>query len=180
VSAPPWRIWIAEDAQRTMLAAAVAAHSRETGGVLLGVLTRGARPWVTQAVELPSSRSTATFYEVPAGARRKAVEKLRRQDPRLGYLGEWHVHPADLAPSTTDVSTMTRLAADPEGGCPRPVLIVVRKTRRGYQLDARQLSGSSLHALRIIATGPLPTPSKASAKKKTIRQRARRLYGSSR
>lgn len=151
-----WRAWIAEAAADTVLQAAAAAHPAETGGVLVGVQTAGRRPWVTEAVELRSSKATGTFYEVPAGARRKAVEKLRRRDTRLGYLGEWHVHPADLPPSPTDASTLVRLAADPESGCERPMLLVARRGSDGYRLDARQLHGSTLRALQIIVSGPLP------------------------
>jgi hypothetical protein len=63
---------------------------------------------VTHAAELRSPKATETFYEVPIGARRKAVTRLRRRDPRLGYLGEWHVHPSDVAPSPVDTETIAR------------------------------------------------------------------------
>ena len=91
---PLWRVWLAEEAASTITRVAAAAHPHETGGVLVGVHTRGSRPWVTHAVELRSPKATSTFYEVPAGARLKAIARLRRRDARLGYLGEWHVHPA--------------------------------------------------------------------------------------
>jgi hypothetical protein len=155
VTAPAWRVWIAEGAAAAITQAGLAAHPRETGGVLGGVHTHGSRPWITHAVELRSRKATGTFYEVPAGARRNAIARLRRQDPRIGYLGEWHVHPADVEPSSVDAETMSRLADDPQAGCGRPVLLVARLTSAGYRLDARQLSYGKLRELQMIATGPL-------------------------
>jgi hypothetical protein len=131
VTAPLWRVWIAEEAAATVTRAAAAAHPRETGGVLVGVHTHGSRPWVTHAVELRSPKATGTFYEVPAGARRKAIARLRRRDPRLGYVGEWHAHPADVPPSPVDMETIAQLASDRDAGCDRPLLLVARRTSAG-------------------------------------------------
>jgi hypothetical protein len=164
VTAPAWRVWIAESAAAAITHAGVAAHPRETGGVLVGVHTHGSRPWITHAIELRSKKATGTFYEVPAGARRRAIARLRRQDPRLGYLGEWHVHPADVEPSSVDAATMSRLADDPHAGCERPVLLVARLTTAGYHLDARQLSHAKLRQLQVIATGPLAAPESSPGK----------------
>jgi Prokaryotic homologs of the JAB domain len=158
MTSPLWRAWIAEDAAAAIARAARSAHPRETGGVLVGVLTHGSRPWVTQAVELRSAKATGTSYEVPAGARRKAIARLRRDDARLGYLGEWHVHPADVEPSAVDTATITRLAEDPDSGCDRPLLLVARRTPSGYTLDGRQLASGKLRELRMIATGLLTAP----------------------
>jgi hypothetical protein len=149
------RIWIAEEVAECVFAAATAAHPTETGGVLIGVETTRRRPWITDAVELPSPKATGSFYEVPSGGRRQAVAKLRRRDPRLGYLGEWHVHPGDVPPSPTDASTLVRLAGDSEAGCEQPVLLVARRMVSGYRLDARQLRHGRLRELQIIASGRL-------------------------
>jgi hypothetical protein len=177
VTAPLWRVWIAEEAAATSTHAAAAAHPRETGGVLVGVHTHGSRPWVTHIVELRSRKATGTFYEVPAGMRRKAILRLRERDQRLGYLGEWHVHPADVEPSPVDTETIARLASDPDAGCDRPLLLVARRTSNGYALDARQLSRGTLRELQIIATGPLAPADDARVEKpKTRRGARRRLY----
>jgi len=177
VTAPLWRVWLAEEAAATITRAAVSAHPHETGGVLVGVHTHGSRPWVTDAVELRSAKATGTFYEVPVGARRKAVTRLRRRDPRLGYLGEWHAHPADVTPSPVDTETIARLASDPEAGCDRPLLLVARRTPTGYVLDARQLSRRTLRELQVIAAGPIEAADAALSEKPKTRQRARRrLY----
>ena len=87
-----WRVWLSDAARLEMASAAAAAHPSETGGVLVGVVLgrgRGAgRPWVTHAVEVRSRTSGPSHYELPAGARKRVVKRLRRNDPRLGYLGE--------------------------------------------------------------------------------------------
>jgi integrative and conjugative element protein (TIGR02256 family) len=174
-----WRAWITEAAQAELLEAAQRAHPRETGGVLIGVLAHGRRPWITNAIELPSSKSTATSFEVPARSRRKAVERLRLRDARLGYLGEWHVHPADVPPSPTDTSTLAHLAADPEAGCDRPMLLIARRTAAGYKLDGRQLSRKTLRQLQMLASGPVPEASTAPLRPtgpRTTRRRRRRIF----
>lgn len=174
MTAPLWRAWLAEEAASTITRAAAAAHPHETGGVLVGVHTHGSRPWVTHAVELRSAKATGTSYQVPAGARRKAVTRLCRRDPRLGYLGEWHVHPDDVAASPVDTETIARLASDPDAGCDRPLLLVARRTPTGYVLDAGQLSRRTFRELKVIASGPIETTDATPSDKPKTRQRARR------
>ncbi len=149
-----WRIWLSESALDGILSAAREHHPNEIGGVLIGVEAER-RPWVTRAVTVSPQRTTPVYYEIPAGARRRAVRSCRRSDSRLGYLGDWHSHPADVAPSSKDRETMAALAADRDSGCPRPVLLLARRRGEGYRLDARQQVGSKLRELRLIIAGPL-------------------------
>lgn len=134
---------------------AARAHPLETGGVLVGVLTDGGRPWVVGALELPSRTATGTSYAVARDARPAAVDQARSHDARLGYVGDWHSHPADVGPSTTDAATMRRLAADPDAGCSHPVLIVVRRCGDHYRLDARQVAVRRLRRLEVVMAGRL-------------------------
>lgn len=149
-----WRIWLSEPAHEQILAAADEHHPDEIGGVLIGVENKR-RPWVTQAVTVPSRQATPVYYEIPAGARQRAVRRLRRDDPRLGYLGDWHSHPAGIGPSDKDRETMADLAADRDSDCSRPVLLLARRRGEGYWLDAHQQVGSKLRELRLIMAGPL-------------------------
>jgi hypothetical protein len=127
--------------------------------VLLGVNVAGGRPWITEAAVVPSELATSTFYELPRDTRPRVVDEARLSDPRVGYLGEWHSHPADVGPSATDAATMRRLAADPDAGCPHPLLIIVRRTSDGaYWLDAREFSRRRLRQLDLIIAGDLPAP----------------------
>lgn len=148
-----WRVWLTETVRDTLIAAAHRGHPRETGGVLIGVLAWG-RPWVTHAMEISSSSRTDTYFELPSGARNRAVVQLRRKDSRLGYLGDWHSHPCDVDPSGADRASMARLALD--GDSQHPLLFIVRRTRDIYEIDPRQWTGASLRRLRVVETGPLP------------------------
>lgn len=159
-----WRAWLTETARLELEAAAGDAHPKETGGILVGVHTAGTRPWIVHAIEIPSKESGGAHYIVPAGRRRKEVERVRKQyDRRLGYLGEWHSHPIDVEPSPTDRDSIRTIAADPSSGCTRPVLLVARRVGDEYHLDARQLDRHSLRVLNLIAAGqllPIKTPAR--------------------
>lgn len=150
------RLWLSETAEAEIRRAAIDAHPHETGGVLLGVYVQRQRPWIVEAVVVPSQQAGHTYYELPPDARPEAVDAARRADKRVGYLGDWHSHPADVAPSETDIATMRRLAADAGAKCQHPVLLIARRTRAGYRLDARQLANRKLRKLRVIAAGGLP------------------------
>lgn len=149
---PARTIKLAESAHAAMVSAAQAALPTETGGVLLGVLADG-DPWVTRAVELLSTDSGPSHFRIAAGRTRAAVREARKSEPRLGYLGEWHSHPADIGPSTTDRSTMRRLAA--RATKVAPILVVVRATTAGWSLDAHQASVGRVTSRALIYTGDL-------------------------
>jgi proteasome lid subunit RPN8/RPN11 len=150
-----WRAWLTEAARDVIVDAAATAHPKETGGVLLGVLSHG-RPWITTAVEVPHAGATGVYYELAGGAAPAIVDAMTLLDRRLGYLGEWHSHPADVGPSDLDARSMRAIAADAAAGCERPVLIIARRRGTEYELDARQLQRSRLRRLRLIDAGPLP------------------------
>lgn len=150
-----WRAWLSEDAAASIVAAAHAGFPVEVGGVLVGVEIRG-RPWITQAVQVEAARSSPVYYELPEGARPEVVERVRRNDARLGYLGDWHTHPADIGPSGTDRATMRKLGGDPASDSRRPVLVIARRVAGAYHIDAWQWTGRTLRDLRVVATGALP------------------------
>jgi proteasome lid subunit RPN8/RPN11 len=150
-----WRAWLTESARDVIIDAATAAHPKETGGVLLGVLAHG-RPWITAAVEVPDAAATGVYYELEGGAAPAIVDAMTLLDRRLGYLGEWHSHPADVGPSELDRESMRVIAADLSAGCAHPVLLIARRRGSGYGLDARQLQRRRLRSLDLIDAGPLP------------------------
>lgn len=145
--------------------AAAHAHPYETGGLLAGVHASG-RPWVTHAIEVLSAKAKRpTYYKFPADTRAKIVKELRKLDPRLGYLGEWHSHPADVGPSPTDINSIAAISDDAD--CPRPLLVIVRRREHSYVMDTRQWTGASLRSLRLIAAGGIdaPPPNRRSSRK---------------
>ncbi len=144
---------ISEGAAADLRRHAREAHPQETGGILLGVRTTG-RPWITQAVEIPTPDRGRSHYRLPAGATTLAVQRARADDSRLGYLGEWHSHPVDVGPSPTDRATMRRLALrSPRTGI---VLIVVRRGATGHRLDVREMTFPFLRCRGAVTTGDLP------------------------
>jgi proteasome lid subunit RPN8/RPN11 len=151
-------MWLSESAAAAVVDAADGHHPDEIGGVLLGVSV-ARRPWATRAVVVPTARPSRTYYELPKGARPATVDAARRDDPRLGYVGDWHTHPFDMGPSGTDLATMRALARD--ASSVRPVLIIARCVGHRYRLDAWQFPGPSPRRLRLVAAGelaPVPEP----------------------
>lgn len=149
------RVWLSEVAAARIVESARRAHPRETGGVLIGVLSRD-QPWVTSAVEIDSDCTDECRYRLPEGARHQAVRELRGEDCRVGYVGDWHSHPGDTGPSATDAHTMIQLARDSAAFCSRPVLIVARRVGTGYELEAWRVRRSKIVRARLIAAGSLP------------------------
>jgi len=151
----PRPVWISEQAITAMNEAARRAHPKETGGILLGVYVND-RPWVTHSVQIESAEPRHNFYRLPSGARPRIVDELRKKDARLGYLGEWHSHPANIGPSLKDKLSMTRIALHSKTNCPNPLLIVAIREDTGYSLDIREWRGWRLKRLRAILAGGLP------------------------
>lgn len=149
------KVLISERAAADLRRCARKARPNETGGILLGVRTAG-RPWIARAVEIPTSDRGRHHYRLPAGATTPAVLDARRSDPRLGYLGEWHSHPADVGPSATDRATMRRLSLrNPRTGL---VLIIVRTGPDSDWLDVRETAFPCLRCRETVTTGDLPPP----------------------
>lgn len=149
----PPQVRMSENVSAVLRRHAREAEPNETGGILLGVRTNG-RPWITHAVEIASQDRGRSHYRLPAGATSPAVDRARQQDPRLGYLGEWHSHPTDVGPSPTDRATMRRLALRCLGT--GLILIVVRRGQQGHWLDLRETAFPFLRKQDAVLTGDLP------------------------
>lgn len=151
------RLLLAEDARRTLLAAAAAAQPHEAGCLLLGVRAQET-VWVTSAVAIPGD-SGPGHYVLHRGATSHTVNRARAADPRVGYLGDWHSHPDGGGPSATDRATMRALAwflrRPPPGG---PVMVLVRPGLTGRDISAYWTRGPLLRLARVGLTGPLPPP----------------------
>lgn len=148
------RLMLAESARTVMMAAAARAHPFETGGILIGVNLDG-NPWVTTAVEIPNIDRGRSHYRIPAGVTHAAVLRARVHDARLGYLGDWHSHPADVGPSRTDLATLAVMSMK-RPRTPNPTQIVVRRTPLAYALDARRVVMCTPRTCSIGLTGDLP------------------------
>jgi proteasome lid subunit RPN8/RPN11 len=148
--------WLSETAARIIVESAKRAHPHETGGVLVGVLVHGV-PWITSVIEVPPGSPRASTYQLPSDARPCAVAQERIKEPRVGYLGDWHSHPADVGASPTDAAALMSLARNRDAHSPHPLLIVARRRGDGYELEAQRVEDDRLAATRLIAAGPLPS-----------------------
>jgi proteasome lid subunit RPN8/RPN11 len=147
-------VLIAESAVASMRHAATAAYPNETGGILLGVLADNA-PWVVLADELVDSVRGRNHFRIAAGATSDAVSRAQQADPRIGYLGDWHSHPANVGPSRTDLQTLQRYATVQRGG-PATTLIVLRREHDQWELDPRRVFRWRTVTCSIHLTGDLP------------------------
>ena len=145
-------VFLSETASTAILEAAAFAHPCETGGLLLGVY-QDSRPWVTHALVIPSAKASPSHYELPAGVTHALVDCARRVDGRLGYLGEWHSHPADLGPSQTDARTMRQL---PPFRRRSPLLLLARGGQTGYAIEVYEWSKRLRSSVNLRRTGNLP------------------------
>lgn len=99
----------------------LAALPRETGGVLLGFRTPDLVV-VTRTLTVPDPRSSPHSYR---RHRRRAQAQMAaagiETTPAIGYVGEWHTHPADCPPSRTDIRALASTARLN----PAPVALIV-------------------------------------------------------
>ena len=129
-------IEVAVTANADLQAAARAALPNETGGILLGWRTASGLH-VAQAAEVPDRAATTHGYQRNFAA---AQEMLRTtfanqpSDSLLGYIGEWHSHPAPVAASNADLRWIRHLARDLGG----PIALIVAS----LTADTWRLSGT--------------------------------------
>jgi hypothetical protein len=147
-------VWISEHAIAIIKEAASSAHPKETGGILVGVYVNG-RPWVTNSVEIETAEPRGDFYRLPSGARPRVVDELRKIDARLGYLGEWHSHPANVGPSFQDKLSMGHIAWLSKADCPCPLLILAKRKHADYELEIAEWRKWRLRPVKVVWAGDL-------------------------
>lgn len=144
---------ISEEAVASLTDAAARSHPDETGGILVGVYV-DRNPWVTQVIEITSPDRGHHYYRIPGGATQPAVNASRGADSRLGYLGDWHSHPADVGPSPADLASLA-LISYRRPRRPNPTTIVARNRGDQYVLDARRIVGVQVRHCTLRITGSL-------------------------
>jgi proteasome lid subunit RPN8/RPN11 len=151
------RVFIVEDVFELLRNRAERARPVETGGVLAGVLRDG-DPWITAAIEVIDEGRTSSRFVIPAGVTPLAIDAARSRDSRVGYVGDWHSHPANVPASSTDKATLRRNAGRRHRLRQLPaILIVVRDTEAGWQLDVVRDFGVGPTPAEYVLTGPLPS-----------------------
>ncbi len=137
---------ITDEAMDIMLTAGLAELPYETGGILAGFRTED-QVVVTRAAIVPDVGSSRHDYQLQ---KQSATEELARlkvgTSAVVGFVGDWHTHPADVPPSSIDVTSLefvARSAGDLVAlvvlpfhqGEPRPVHV-----RVGRQLGSARLN----------------------------------------
>lgn len=149
------RVFVSEHVVSMLQESAEASRPLETGGVLVGVL-QDDEPWITAAVEVIDRTRTLSRFEIPYGITPIAVEAAQERDPRVGLIGMWHSHPANVGASPTDKATLGREARRPKRQKKVPaVMIVVRDAGDGWVLDVLRDKGEGPAPAEIILTGPM-------------------------
>jgi hypothetical protein len=147
-------IYVTEDAVVAVCALADAAAPFEVGGLIVGFATDKS-VWITSFVEIELVQRRIGRFTIPAGATHPIIDSLRADDPRIGYLGDWHSHPADVGPSALDFSTLADLVLGPSGR--HRLLGLVRRTSNAWEVGfwgMRRLCRPVRVAYEL--TGPLP------------------------
>lgn len=146
-------VYLTEHAHRLIVDAAEGCHPLETGGILIGVRARR-NPWAVVAMEVRAGLAGPTSFLIPAGETRSKIDERRAEDPRLGYIGDWHIHPADLGASSKDLRTLQRVAASTDQ---QATTVVARRRPNGtYAFEAHVWRWRRAREAKVILTGALP------------------------
>lgn len=114
-SAPTGRVLLAGTALDDAIKAGRAALPRETGGILIG-FREGPDIVVTRLLVVQDGQSSGHTYLRSERAAQAALTAVREHAPAaIGYVGEWHTHPADQGPSPTDVDSLSQTARNAGG-----------------------------------------------------------------
>lgn len=154
------------DAHETIASATAKRLPLEAGGILLGY-REGDHVVITQALVVDGGGATKDRYvrdDVRANKRLAEFLSDRAEDDPIGYVGEWHSHPAPSGPSAIDRNAM-RAAAKAAGGPVALLVFTPGDTGAYFGLIARRQrlgrvvtrdANVTLPAPRFGPLGPLP------------------------
>lgn len=149
------KIWLSETIAKRILGASERAYPLETGGILAGVSVEN-HPWITHSIEIRSKNRDESHYTPPKDSRSRAINRLRKLNPKLGYIGEWHTHHARVGPSYPDIQSIKGIGKDVGLRKLPVVLMLSMRTSAGYELGLWMLNKSALKRTTPIISGKLP------------------------
>lgn len=87
-----------------------AALPRETGGILVG-WQEGDTVVVTDVLPVTDKRASGHHYNRNHKRAQRVLDQHRKRiaDENIGYVGEWHSHPAPQPPSHVDLNSLADL-----------------------------------------------------------------------
>lgn len=132
------------EAESSIRRLATAAGEIETGGLLLGWWDTG-RIVVWQVAEVPDPRATSSSWTRDATRSQSVLERalLEQSHPWLGYVGDWHTHPAACGPSSQDEVSIRRASL----GYSHPLLLLVH--RSDHRIDGRAAANGRRRSVSI-------------------------------
>lgn len=120
-----------DDLEQELHDVAASVHPTETGGLLLGWWD-GPVPVVADWLEVPDPAARRNRWSRNEDAAADALAAARQSYPsHVGYIGDWHSHPADIGPSRADIRAIRRVSRQYDDAV---ALVVVR---HGGQVDTR-------------------------------------------
>ena len=115
------RVLVPRQAFDSAVAAGQAALPKETGGILLGFRTPQGVVATRLLVVADRSSSAHSYVRRRRPAQRLLDDVRREAGPAIGYVGDWHTHPLDAAPSRADARSIAAACRDAGG----PVALLV-------------------------------------------------------
>lgn len=108
---------------------AIEAGSKELGGILVGWWEGTGTAVVYDLLIVPDTGAGQTHYKRKHHGAQEILNHYRDglDDHRVGYIGEWHSHPAPQQPSGTDRATLTSITRRSGSA----VVLVVFSVERG-------------------------------------------------
>lgn len=107
-------------------------HPIETGGLLLG-WWEGENVAVVDVIEVLDKRATHTSWIRREKTAQIALDQaLAGRKGNVGYVGDWHTHPAAIGASITDLLSLRRSSRQYN----KPIVLVVRKLNEDIELHA--------------------------------------------
>lgn len=92
-----------------LTATARRSEPKETGGLLIGWID-GAAIVVRHVLEVPDPDATQASWTRSETRANEALTAFlaKAEHPWLGYVGDWHAHPAPVGPSQTDKRSLKK------------------------------------------------------------------------
>lgn len=97
-------VQVSETALASAMLRSCDASTNELGGILVGWWEGASRACVVDLLLVPDETAARSHYTRRHLSAQKLLDtyRLGQTEPRIGYIGEWHSHPAPQPPSSVD------------------------------------------------------------------------------
>lgn len=127
-AAQKYRVVLSDEVVKYMFRLCDANRAQETGGILLGSYSQDyATAQVLEATDPPAdSKFGRDWFNRGTNGLEDMLVASWNSEPRVYYLGEWHVHTANIPwPSQQDKRQMREIGKDRGYRCSHPLLLIV-------------------------------------------------------